>query len=117
MQSKINYKPAFLTLIAVILNAIVIIVTSLLFKSFKSEERRAERFLSDKGISTDELGGMMFEMESVYKFKDGEKREIKGNEVYYWNGRRFISASEFLKGYDDWWKNPLKWMWFLLLLY
>lgn len=101
MNSKINYKLAFLTLIVIILNAVVIIVTSSLFKSFKSEERRAERFLSDKGISTDELGGMMFEMESEYNFKDGETREIKGREVYYWNGKRFISASEFLKGYDD----------------
>ena len=44
---------------------------------------------------------MKFEFESEYSFKDGEIRKIKGTEVYYWNGRKFVPASEFLKGYDD----------------
>ena len=86
MKAKLNYKAAFLIILVILINAAVIIATSLLWKYFNSEEKRAEKFLSGRGISTDELG---------------ETRKIKGTEVYYWNGRKFVPASEFLKGYDD----------------
>lgn len=101
MKAKLNYKAAFLIILVILINAAVIIATSLLWRYFNSEEKRAEKFLSGRGISTDELGEMKFEFESEYSFKDGETRKIKGTEVYYWNGRKFVPASEFLKGYDD----------------
>ena len=72
MKAKLNYKAAFLIILVILINAAVIIATSLLWKYFNSEEKRAEKFLLGRGLSTDELGG-----------------------------RKFVPASEFLKGYDD----------------
>lgn len=100
-KSEKSFKIAFFITIAIILNIVVITVTSLLYSSAHSEEKRAKRFLSDKDISIDELGSMVFEYEAEYTFKEGETQNLNANEVYYWNGNKFVLASDFMKGYDD----------------
>ena len=40
--------------------------------------------------------------------KNGDNKKYSGSEVYYWNGKKLTSASDFMKGYDDWYEKTAK---------
>lgn len=100
-SNKSFYKPILFILIVIILNVCAVIITSYLYSYSGSEEKRAKDFLSNNRISEKDLGGMTFEYESEYQFKNGEIKSINGNEEYYWNGNKFITVSDYMKGYGE----------------
>ncbi|MGN0622251.1 MAG: hypothetical protein ACI4I9_10320 [Porcipelethomonas sp.] len=84
-------------------NLLVIYGTLKIIEYFEGpdEAERAVQFMNEisqqEEFSDKELAGMIFEYSGEYTFSDGEVRNIDSRETYYWNGKEFIPASDFMK--------------------
>lgn len=100
---KRKQKTAVYILLLIAVNILVIFSTAKIIGYIEGshETARAKDFMKNADLSEEyadkELAGMIFEYKGDYTFSDGEVRSIDGSETYYWDGKKFIPASEFLK--------------------
>ena len=85
-------------IIIVILNVFVITITNFIFDGNISEEKRVEKALKEQDKSLNDLEQYIFEYNADYKMQDGSIKNIICKEIYYYNGKKFILMSDFLKG-------------------
>lgn len=90
-------------LLVIILNIATIIVSISFYKYYTSgieyERRRLIDSINSGDVEGENISEMVFEYEITLGMKNGEKRELSGTESYCWDGHKFFSASDFMKGY------------------
>lgn len=64
------------------------------------DNRRIKECIASGIIDEDELAGISFNYELEYTLQDESKKQFSGNEIYYWDGHKLVSVSEFMKGYE-----------------
>lgn len=91
-------------IIAISMLHIVVILASIkgynIYES-QAEERRIRDHMKSGVIDENAFAGTIFEYDLEYNLKNGETRNFSGKEIYYWNGKKLVPVSEFMKGYNQ----------------
>ncbi len=64
----------------------------------REEERLVKDYMKSGVIDEDKFAGTVFEYDLEYTLKNGETKDFSGKEVYYWDGCKLVSVSDFMKG-------------------
>lgn len=101
-MQKTNCKRAIFIVLIIVLHILVALVSICIYNLYQqnSDNRRIRDCISSGEIDGDKLAGVNFNYELEYTLQDGSKRTFSGDEVYYWNGHRLVSVSEFMKGHE-----------------
>lgn len=103
MANKSRIKFLTYILLVVIMNIVTIVISISCYKNYSSqnEAKRLNDKIASKEIeNVEDICGMVFNYEFQLGLKDGKTKEYSGSENYYWDGKKFFSASEFMKGYE-----------------
>lgn len=99
---NIKFKYIIFVILIIVLHLAVALLSIHFYKDYQanSDNRRIKECIASGVINEDELAGISFNYELEYTLQDESKKQFSGNEIYYWNGRKLVSVSEFMKGYE-----------------
>lgn len=92
-----SIKKIIAIILIVIANVIVITITNFVFDGNISEEKRAGRALKVHDKLLNDLEQYVFEYDIDYKMQDGSVKNVSGKEIYYYDGKKLVLMSDFLK--------------------
>lgn len=104
MSKSLHIKPKYIifAILIIILHLAVALLSIYFYNVYQanSDNRRIKDCIASGIIDEDKLASISFNYELEYTSQDELKKQFSGNEIYYWNGRKLVSVSEFMKGYE-----------------
>lgn len=105
MDKKDTYSKIIIFAVFVIVLHVIVVFSSVkgyeIYQSTAETRRLRDSIKAGNVENEDELAGIIYSYDVEYGMKNGDNKKYAGSEVYYWNGKKLTSASDFMKGYDD----------------
>ncbi len=104
MKKNAAVRTIVFAVFVIVLHVIVVFASVKGYEIYQStaETRRLRDNIKAGNVENeDELAGIIYSYDVEYGMKNGDNKKYSGSEVYYWNGKKLTSASDFMKGYDD----------------
>lgn len=92
-------KIALFAVLIILLHITVIIASIQIYKHFTTHDdmKITQEYIKSGVIDEENLEGMIFEYQLTYDLSDGSKKEFDGKETYYYDGKKLVPISEFMK--------------------